>query len=194
MPTGRFAPSPTAPLHLGNLRTALVAWLFARSTDSPFLLRIEDLDRQACRPEHEASQRRDLTAIGLEWDEPVLRQSERFDRYLEVTHELIERGLTYPCYCTRREVLEAAAAPHEHLPEGAYPGTCRELTAAQQSARATEGRPAALRVRADERRRGVRRRAARSPTRAGRRLRDPTQRRHAGLQPRGCRRRRRHRG
>lgn len=149
MPTGRFAPSPTAPLHLGNLRTAMVAWLFARSAGSKFLLRIEDLDRQACRPEHEASQRADLTALGLEWDEPVVRQSERFDRYQEVIDGLDQRGLTYRCYCTRREVLEAAAAPHEHLPEGAYPGTCRELTVAAQAARAAEGRPAAWRVRAE---------------------------------------------
>ncbi len=149
MPTGRFAPSPTASLHLGNLRTAMVAWLFARADDSRFLLRIEDLDRGACRPEHEASQRADLHAIGLDWDEPVVRQSERFARYRAVIDRLVEQGVTYRCYCTRREVLEAASAPHEHQPEGAYPGTCRELSAAEEAAHVASGRPAALRVRAD---------------------------------------------
>ena len=92
MPTGRFAPSPTAPLHLGNLRTAMVAWLFARSDQSRFLLRIEDLDRRACRPEHEASQRADLGAIGLDWDGPVVRQSERFDRYRAVIDQLEQQA------------------------------------------------------------------------------------------------------
>jgi glutamyl-tRNA synthetase len=149
VPTGRFAPSPTAPLHLGNLRTALVAWLFARTDGSRFLLRVEDLDRQACRPEHEAAHRADLVALGLDWDDPVVRQSERFDRYRDVIERLDRQDLTYPCYCTRREVLEAAAAPHQHRAEGSYPGTCRDLTAAEQSAHAASGRPAALRVRAE---------------------------------------------
>jgi glutamyl-tRNA synthetase len=136
-------------LHLGNLRTALVAWLFARSAGSRFLLRIEDLDARACRPEHEVSQRQDLARLGIDWDQPVVRQSERFDRYAEVIDRLVGEGLTYPCYCTRREVLEAAAAPHEHLPEGAYPGTCRALSDDERSARAAAGRPSALRLRAD---------------------------------------------
>jgi glutamyl-tRNA synthetase len=126
--TGRFAPSPTGVLHLGNLRTALVAWLFARSAGSRFLLRIEDLDRVASRPELEAGQIRDLAALGIDWDEPVLRQSERFAVYEAAIDRLAADGLVYPCYCTRREIREAAAAPHEHLPEGAYPGTCRRLS------------------------------------------------------------------
>lgn len=147
MPTGRFAPSPTAPLHLGNLRTALVAWLFARASGSRFHVRVEDLDRRACRPEHERAQLADLAALGLDWDGPVVRQSERDERYAEVVDELTERGLTYPCYCTRREVLEAASAPHDHLPDGAYPGTCRALDERTRRARRASGRQPALRLR-----------------------------------------------
>jgi glutamyl-tRNA synthetase len=144
--TGRFAPSPTGVLHLGNLRTALVAWLFARSAGSRFLLRIEDLDRVASRPELERSQLDDLAALGIDWDGPVIRQSERFTRYDAAIDRLAAAGLVYPCYCTRREIREAATAPHEHLPEGAYPGTCRGLTAAERAERETTGRRPALRL------------------------------------------------
>ncbi len=147
MPVGRFAPSPTAPLHLGNLRTALLAWLFARASGARFVLRIEDLDRAASRPEHVSSHQRDLDALGLDWDGDVLFQSTRFDAYDRAIAELVGRGLVYECFCTRREVLEAAAAPHEHLPEGAYPGTCRDLDDEERAERRA-GRPAALRLRA----------------------------------------------
>ena len=149
MAVGRFAPSPTGPLHVGNLRTALLAWLFARSAGSALLLRVEDLDRVAARPEVEAGQLRDLQALGLGWDGEVVHQSERFDRYHAAIDELTGRGLTYPCWCTRREVQAAAAAPHDHLPEGAYPGTCRDLDEAGRAERsAAAGRPPALRLRA----------------------------------------------
>lgn len=148
MPSGRFAPSPTAPLHLGNLRTAMVAWLFARSERSAFFVRVEDLDGAASRPEHEASHLRDLAGLGIDWDGEVVRQSERFDRYRAAIDRLSAQGLTYPCYCTRREVFESAAAPHEHQPEGAYPGTCRDLTPPERAARVASGRSAALRLRA----------------------------------------------
>jgi glutamyl-tRNA synthetase len=148
VPIGRFAPSPTGDLHLGNLRTALVAWLFARSAGSAFIVRMEDLDRVQASREHEASQLRDLLAIGLDWDGEVVRQSERFDRYEEAIVELDAAGLTYPCFCTRREIREAAAAPHGDGPELAYPGTCRELTDAERRAREDDGRPPALRLRA----------------------------------------------
>lgn len=149
MASGRFAPSPTGPLHLGNLRTALLAWLFARSTGSRFLLRMEDLDRVQASADHEASQRRDLAALGLHWDGEVVHQSERFGRYEAAIGELEQAGLTYACYCTRREIREAASAPHASpVPEGAYPGTCRDLTAAEAAARAAGGRPPALRLRA----------------------------------------------
>lgn len=148
MATGRFAPSPTGVLHLGNLRTALVAWLFARAAGSRFLLRVEDLDRTASRPELERGQLADLAALGIDWDGPVVRQSERFGLYDAAIARLSAAGLVYPCYCTRREIREAAAAPHEHLPEGAYPGSCRGLTAAERAAREAAGRPPALRLQA----------------------------------------------
>jgi glutamyl-tRNA synthetase len=150
---GRFAPSPTGDLHLGNLRTALVAWLAARSTGRAFLVRMEDLDRVTSSPDHQARQLADLAAIGLDWDGEVVRQSDRFDRYRAAIDRLAAGGHVYPCYCTRREVraeIEAAAlAPHAHLPDGAYPGTCRDLSAAQRAAREAEGRRPALRLRTD---------------------------------------------
>jgi glutamyl-tRNA synthetase len=142
--TGRYAPSPTGPLHLGNLRTALLAWLFARSAGSPFLLRVEDLDTGRVRADHEAGQLADLRALGLDWDGEVVRQSERGELYGAATARLD----TYPCFCTRAEIREAASAPHGELPEGAYPGTCRALTAAQRADHERAGRPPALRVRA----------------------------------------------
>ncbi|WP_371852304.1 tRNA glutamyl-Q(34) synthetase GluQRS [Nocardia arizonensis] len=142
---GRYAPSPSGDLHLGNLRTALLAWLFARHSGRRFLLRVEDLDR--VRPGAEQRQLADLAAIGLDWDGPVVRQSERLDRYRAAVDELTAADRTYECFCTRREIQQAASAPHG--PMGAYPGTCRALTFAQRAARLTEGRPAALRLRAE---------------------------------------------
>lgn len=149
-PHGRFAPSPTGTLHLGNLRTALVAWLFARSQGARFLMRVEDLDTGRVRPEYETAQLADLAALGLDWDGPVVRQSERLDRYAAAVAHLDAAGLLYPCFCTRREIREAASAPHGALPEGAYPGTCRDLTAAERAERERAGRPPALRLRANE--------------------------------------------
>jgi glutamyl-tRNA synthetase len=147
MPDGRFAPSPTGDLHLGNLRTALLAWLFARSSDSNFLVRMEDLDLVTASPDHERSQLRDLAAIGIDHDGEVIRQSERFDFYGAVIDDLERVGLTYPCFCTRREIREAASAPHGEAPDGAYPGTCRDLTDHERAERLAEGRPPALRLR-----------------------------------------------
>jgi glutamyl-tRNA synthetase len=143
---GRFAPSPTGPLHLGSLRTALVAWLFARSQGARFRLRVEDLDPQRSRPEFEAGQRADLAGLGLGWDGDVMRQSERLAVYDAALARLRERGHVYPCFCTRAEIREAASAPHGDLPEGAYPGTCRRLSSAERDARVAGGRPFALRV------------------------------------------------
>lgn len=147
MADGRFAPSPTGTLHLGNLRTALLAWLFARSAGGRFLLRFEDLDQGAVRDAHYASQRRDLAALGLDWDAEV-RQSADRRPYAVAVDRLVAEGRTYPCYCSRREVLEAASAPHGAMPEGAYPGTCRDLTAGERAAREASGRRPALRLRA----------------------------------------------
>jgi glutamyl-tRNA synthetase len=147
---GRFAPSPTGPLHVGNLRTALLAWLFARSSGSRFLVRVEDLSPHPEARAHEAQHLADLAALGLDWDGPVVRQSERRARHEEVLAELTERGLTYPCFCTRREIAEAAEAPHGQ-PPGSYPGTCRDLPARRRSELEAQGRPAALRLRSDGR-------------------------------------------
>jgi glutamyl-tRNA synthetase len=144
---GRFAPSPTGDLHVGNLRTALLAWLFARSQGARFLMRVEDLDAGRVRPGLETRQLADLRAIGIDWDGPVVRQSERQELYAGALARLDARGLLYRCWCTRAEIREAAHGP---LPEGAYPGTCRELTAAQVAEREASGRPPAWRVRADD--------------------------------------------
>jgi glutamyl-tRNA synthetase len=148
-PDGRFAPSPTGDLHVGNLRTALLAWLFARSQSARFLMRVEDLDTGRVRPGLEARQLADLRAIGIDWDGPVVRQSERRQLYAGALEQLDAGGLLYRCWCTRAEIREAASAAHGPLPEGAYPGTCRELTAAQVAEREASGRPPAWRVRAD---------------------------------------------
>jgi glutamyl-tRNA synthetase len=146
---GRFAPSPTGPLHLGNLRTALLAWLFARSAGARFLMRVEDLDRSRVRPGVEEAQLSDLRTIGLDWDGPILRQSERMELYEEATARLDRNELLYPCYCTRAEIRTAASAPHGISASDRYPGTCRELSTAQRAEREISGRPPALRVRSE---------------------------------------------
>ena len=149
-PDGRFAPSPTGILHVGNLRTALLAWLFARSAGARFLMRVEDLDRQRVKPGYEEQQLGDLAAIGIDWDGPVVRQSERLDLYADALHKLDSAGHLYPCFCTRAEIREAASAAHGPLPEGAYPGTCRELTSAERAEREASDRPPALRLNAHD--------------------------------------------
>ena len=141
---GRFAPSPSGDLHVGNLRTALLAWLWARSSGRAFLLRVEDLDRVQAGAE--GRQLDDVRALGLDWDGPIVRQSERQHAYTEAIVRLTDAGLTYPCFCTRREILNAPTAPH--APPGTYPGTCRALTDAERARRSSE-RPAALRLRAE---------------------------------------------
>ena len=149
LPHGRFAPSPTGDLHVGNLRTALLAWLFARSQGARFKMRVEDLDAGRVRPGLEARQLADLRAIGIDWDGPVVRQSERQELYAGALARLDSGGLLYRCWCTRAEIRDAASAAHGPLPEGAYPGTCRELTTTQVAEREASGRPPAWRVRAD---------------------------------------------
>jgi glutamyl-tRNA synthetase len=138
---GRFAPSPTGTLHLGNLRTALLAWLFARSAGSEFLMRVEDLDVGRVRTEFVAEQLQDLAAIGLDWDGPVEVQSARGALYAAA----LDRLDVYECFCTRAEIREAASAAHG--PVGVYPGTCSALDAAQRAALRAAGRAPALRVR-----------------------------------------------
>lgn len=119
---GRFAPSPTGPLHLGNLRTALLAWLEARLRGGEFLLRFDDLDTPRNRAGAEADVQADLLWLGLDWDGPALRQSERTGLYASVLSALRRRGSLYPCRCSRR-MLADLSAPHGGW--ALYPGTCR---------------------------------------------------------------------
>ncbi|MDI3329404.1 MAG: tRNA glutamyl-Q(34) synthetase GluQRS [Micrococcus sp.] len=161
MPAGRYAPSPSGSLHLGNLRTAILAWLFARHSGRDFLLRIEDLDR--ARSGAEQSQLADLRAIGLDWDGAPVRQSERVHLYERAVASLAADGLVYECFCSRKDIAEATRAPHPEpatpaspagspgsgpmtvLPPGSYPGTCRRLSGAERERRRRE-RAAALRI------------------------------------------------
>jgi glutamyl-tRNA synthetase len=141
---GRFAPSPSGDLHVGNLRTALLAWLCARQSGRDFVVRVDDLDR--VRAGAEQRQLDDLAALGLDWDGPVVHQSQRARLYDAALASLGGRGLVYECFCTRREIQEAPSAPH--APPGAYPGTCRHLTERERDER-RRVRPPALRLRAD---------------------------------------------
>ncbi len=137
----RFAPSPTGLLHRGHAYSALLAWQMARDAGGRFLLRIEDIDSARCRPEFEAAIMEDLAWLGLDWDGPVWRQSERRDVYRAALNQLIDRGLAYPCFCTRADIAAAAAAPHG--PEGpVYPGTCRHLDAGARAERQRSQTPA----------------------------------------------------
>ncbi|MGZ3459672.1 MAG: glutamate--tRNA ligase family protein, partial [Archangium sp.] len=125
---GRFAPSPTGRIHLGNARSALLGWLQARAAAGQFLLRIEDLDRARCKPQFLDDLYRDLEWLGLDWDEPPLVQSQRDDVYREALERLERAGRVYPCFCTRAEIARAASAPHGLGEEGPrYPGTCSPL-------------------------------------------------------------------
>lgn len=156
--TGRYAPSPSGDLHLGNLRTAILAWAMARRGGKSFYMRVEDLDR--VRPGAAERQLADLRAMGLDWDVSpgsaaestegkeagVLYQSTRLAAYERAVQRLCEAGLVYECYCTRREIQEASSAPHGA--PGAYPGTCRGLSEAQREERRAQ-RPPALRLRAE---------------------------------------------
>ncbi|MGP9537350.1 tRNA glutamyl-Q(34) synthetase GluQRS [Brachybacterium sp. AOP43-C2-M15] len=146
---GRYAPSPSGDLHLGNLRTAVLAWVLARRSGRAFRLRVEDLDR--VREGAEQRQLEDLAALGLDWDGENVHQSARAAAYEAAIAELTARDLLFECYCTRREILEAPSAPH--APPGAYPGTCRDLSPAEREqgrARMRElRREPALRLRAD---------------------------------------------
>jgi glutamyl-tRNA synthetase len=126
----------------------VLAWLFARSTGRRFLVRVEDLDDRT-HADIATRQLDDLAALGLTWDEPPEWQSAHRQRYDDVVDELGRRGLLYECFCSRRDIAAAPRAPH--APQGAYPGTCRDLTDAQREARGREtGRPPALRLRTDE--------------------------------------------
>lgn len=148
-PITRFAPSPTGRLHLGHAYAALIAWRAARESGGRFLLRLEDIDPVRGTTAFAEGIQEDLAWLGLAWDGPVLRQSERMAAYRAALDRLDAMGLLYPCFCTRTdiaaEIARSGAAPHG--PEGAlYPGICRGLPREEIARRRTAGLPAALRL------------------------------------------------
>lgn len=156
--TGRFAPSPSGRIHLGNILCCLLAWLSARQKGGRVILRIEDLDTARCPRRYGEQMCRDIQWLGLDWDEgPVIggpsgpyEQSRRTALYQAALERLEAQGLVYPCFCTRAE-LHAASAPHREDGQVVYPETCRGLTAEQAAERARRtGRAPALRLRVPE--------------------------------------------
>ena len=141
----RFAPSPTGYLHLGHAYAAIRA----HDASERFLLRLEDIDRARCRPEYEEALYDDLSWLGLDWEKPGLRQSERSGTYRDALDQLDSQGLIYPCFCTRKEIADeiARAASAPHGAEGPlYPGTCRTLSAETRREKIDTGIPYALRL------------------------------------------------
>ena len=153
LPTGRFAPTPSGRMHLGNLFTALLAWLDVRHEGGRLVLRIEDLDTQRTSPEYAGQLMDDLRWLGLSWDEggltPAYMQSCRGAYYEEAFHRLEEKGLIYPCYCSRTQ-RAAASAPHREDGAVVYSGKCFYLTPQERAALEAEGRRPAWRVRCPE--------------------------------------------
>lgn len=149
---GRFAPSPSGVMHFGNLRTAVAAYLFAKSSGREFLVRIEDIDTGRSRSEFAAQALEDLTALGLQSDERVVYQSQRHELYQAALEQLVQKGLVYECYCSRADIAAAASAPHGK--PGIYPGICRDLSDSERvekrAALAAQGRKPALRLRAPQ--------------------------------------------
>jgi glutamyl-tRNA synthetase len=150
MTRGRFAPTPSGELHIGNALAALLAWLQIRKENGTFVLRIEDLDRPRCRPEYARQMVGDLKWLGLDWDEgpdvggdfgPYV-QSERDEFYIKAFERLLRKGKLYPCFCSRKELRRLASAPHGLASLGPeYPGTCRNLSAADQERKSKFKRP-----------------------------------------------------
>ena len=141
MTTGRYAPSPSGRMHLGNLMCCLLAWLSAKSKGGQVLLRIEDLDPDRCRPDYIETLKRDLDWLGLDWDAEQTPQSRRTEAYRAEFDKLAALGLVYPCYCSRAE-LHAASAPHASDGTVVYAGTCRGLTPAEVAERCKIRAPA----------------------------------------------------
>lgn len=145
---GRFAPSPTGRMHLGNVFSALLSWLSAKSQEGTWLLRIEDIDPQRSRLEYAELIMDDLHWLGLDWDEGPYYQSERGDIYEHYLKQLTDNGLTYPCYCTRADIL-ATQAPHESDGRVVYKGTCRNLAPGVKTG------PAAIRMKVPSEGKGI---------------------------------------
>lgn len=144
---GRFAPTPSGRMHLGNVFAALIAWLSVRSQGGSLVLRMEDLDTERTKAEYAQVLREDLLWLGLDWDEETPPQSERSSVYTQYFEKLMDEGLLYPCYCTRSQ-LHSVNAPHLSDGTYVYSGTCARLTDAQ---RAATGRVPAWRVRVPDR-------------------------------------------
>lgn len=146
---GRLAPSPTGRLHLGHARSFLIAWWSARAQGGRVVLRIEDLDGERVKPGATELVLEDLAWLGLDWDGEPLLQSERRAAHHAALARLVAEGTAYPCVCTRREIAEAASAPHAGGAESPYPGTCRGRFTSLEEARAATGRDPALRLAMD---------------------------------------------
>jgi glutamyl-Q tRNA(Asp) synthetase len=153
MVVGRFAPSPTGPLHTGSLVAAVGSWLMARAAGGQWLLRIDDLDGPRCRQEFEDDILRTMERFALHWDGPVTRQSDNSDAYAAAFERLRELGAVYPCSCSRTEIARSASAPHpgEEIP---YPGTCRSGLAAGRQPRAWRLRTDGVQIAFDDLRHG----------------------------------------
>lgn len=155
---GRFAPTPSGKMHIGNALTALLGWLQMRSLNGRYILRIEDIDEQRSREELVDELMRDLIWLGLDWDEgpdvggsfgPYI-QTERKTLYESALAKLKEAGLLYPCYCSRADIMAAASAPHGLASEGRrYPGTCRHLTK-EEALRKEQHKKPSLRMKVPE--------------------------------------------
>lgn len=147
---GRYAPSPSGDLHLGNFRTAVLAWLFAKHEGREFRMRIDDIDAQRSSEESAQQQLLDLSTMGITYDGEIRRQQETWSEYEKALNDLREQGLVYECYCSRKDIAEAVRAPH--AAPGAYPGTCRDLGESERAEKRAEltarGRVPALRLRA----------------------------------------------
>lgn len=146
-PKGRIAPTPSGRLHLGHAWAFLLAWLAMRSVGGHIVLRIEDIDTQRSKPEFIDGIMEDLEWLGLNWDEGPVFQSERPGLYDAALDKLRVLGLLYPCYCTRKELRQLAAAPHAGENEGAYPGVCCELSAEEREEKEAGGRKPSHRLR-----------------------------------------------
>lgn len=148
-PLLRFAPSPNGRLHLGHALSALTTWRAADQLGGTALLRIEDIDLQRCKPEFVEAIFEDLDWLGLDWPEPVMRQSERFDTYYDAANVLRQADLIYPCFCTRSEIAATASGTD---PDGAplYPGTCRHRSNAERIDRLQAGEPVQFRLDMEE--------------------------------------------
>jgi glutamyl-Q tRNA(Asp) synthetase len=146
----RFAPSSNGYLHLGHAYSALLNFDMARAAGGRLLLRIEDIDLERCRLEFEQAIFEDLGWLGLSWETPVRRQSEHFSEYAKALERLTAQGLTYPCFCSRGEIMNAVAKRTDwtHDPDGSplYPGTCKHLSRRERQRRIATGRHAALRI------------------------------------------------